>query len=306
MCMLYKNRIFILYIALIFNSKVLGGKNLPLAVTPHIVNDRMQLYYWRENFVNFGDYLSLKLVERIVGQPVDVFQKGSQSKEKKLLAIGSILTFAANDDVVWGSGANGNWLGLQHYKFKNLDVRAVRGPLTRYFLKHNFNIESPEIYGDPALLMPYFFPEFQKSAQPSRKFLVIPHYSEQMLFPKEMYDYIVHPTDSWDDVVRAILDSEFVISSSLHGIIIAEAYGIPARMLRITEKEHIFKFMDYYLGTGRQKLKMAYSIDEALAMGGEEPPVCDLAKLYQAFPFEFWPDATPHVPSFELKRGVRA
>ena len=30
----------------------------------------LPLYYWQEKFVNFGDYLSLKLVERIVGQAV--------------------------------------------------------------------------------------------------------------------------------------------------------------------------------------------------------------------------------------------
>ena len=54
-------------------------------------------------------------------------------KDRKLLALGSILTYARNNDVVWGSAVNGKWLDLKHYKFTTLDVRAVRGPLTREF-----------------------------------------------------------------------------------------------------------------------------------------------------------------------------
>jgi pyruvyltransferase len=92
-------------------------------------------------------------------------------------------------------------------------------------------------------------------------------------------------------VIRKICDSRFVISSSLHGIVVAEAFGIPARMLRITETEPLFKYFDYYAGTNRPDFQFAYSVEEALLMGGERPCECDLMKLYNAFPFEFWPNA---------------
>jgi pyruvyltransferase len=250
----------------------------------------LPLYFWIEQKIgpNFGDIISLKLVERIVNKPVRVYQKQQHVKEKKLLAIGSILTFAAQDDVVWGSGINGKWMNLKYYKFTNLDVRAVRGPLTRDFLMKHFNIACPETYGDPALLLPYFFPEFKRKEKPSYEYLIIPHYSEQHLFPKELYKNVVYPTEPWDIVLEKILDSAFVIAGSLHGIIAAEAYGIPARMLRVTENEHIFKFQDYYLGTGRPDFQIAYSLEEALRLGGEKQAICDLLKLYQAFPCEFW------------------
>ena len=71
---------------------------------------------------------------------------------------------------------------------------------------------------------------------------------------------------SWH--IRAILDSEFVISTSLHGLVLADAYGIPARMLRITENEPLFKYQDYYEGTGRSTFTFATSVEEALTMGG--------------------------------------
>lgn len=295
---------------LAINNQVEG---LPLALhsfwkrTAQI--EGLPLYYWKENvsfmppnFINFGDYLSLKLLEKIVDGPIRVYQKGSLINERKLLAIGSILTFARNNDVIWGSGINGKVLDLKHYKFTDLDVRAVRGPLTRDFLMKNFNIQCPDVYGDPALLIPYFFPEFKRKENPSYDYIIIPHYSEQRLFPKDQYENVVYPTEPWDTVIEKILASKFVIASSLHGIIVAEAFGIPARVLRITTHEPLFKYEDYYLGTNRPDFQVAFSLEEALNMGGERPMQCDLKKLYGAFPFEFWPNAMFQMPNFEAER----
>lgn len=252
-------------------------------------NQGIPLYYWQEKFINFGDYISLKIVERMVARPVDVYQKGTVINGPKLLAVGSIMTFARDGDIIWGSGVNGKWLNLKYYRFKSLDVRAVRGPLTRAFLQDNFGIACPEIYGDPALLMPYLFPELKRKQSPSIDYLIIPHYTEIPLFPKKRWhEHIVYPTEPWLTVVEKILDSKFVISSSLHGIIIAEAFGIPARLLKVTDHEPIFKYDDYYQGTSRPDYTMAHSVEEALAMGGERPAQCDLAALYRAFPFEQW------------------
>ncbi|HSW86845.1 MAG TPA: polysaccharide pyruvyl transferase family protein [Rhabdochlamydiaceae bacterium] len=255
----------------------------------------LPLFYWKEGpFVNFGDYISLKIVERITGEPVRAYNKMG-AKEKKLLAVGSIFYFASDNDVIWGSGINGKTLHKKDYRFDKLDVRAVRGPLTRKFLIENFNIDCPDVYGDPGLLFPYLFPEFTRKENPTRDFIIIPHYSENNLFPKTKFSNVVYPTEPWDQVIEAILDSKFVISSSLHGIVIAEAYGIPARLLRITENESIFKYIDYYFGTNRPHFQFASSLEEALILGGEKPFECDLKKLYEAFPFEFWPKAIPNV-----------
>src|SRR5216684_854896 len=69
----------------------------------------LPLYYWKDRvqrvdtmdgqtFVNFGDLLSLKIVERIVGGQARVYVKKKQP-ERKLLALGSIFYFAADNDV---------------------------------------------------------------------------------------------------------------------------------------------------------------------------------------------------------------
>lgn len=259
----------------------------------------LPLYYWREpTWHNFGDILSVKLVERILGSPVRIYQKNTP--EQKLLAIGSIFYFAREGDVVWGSGINGKKIQKEDYVFKQLDIRAVRGPITRQFLKEKFGIEVPEIYGDPALLIPYLFPEFRRKKHPQIPYLIVAHYLDQKLFPKSKYEHIAYSTDPWYETIEKMLNSEFVISTSLHGIIVAEAFGIPARLLRVSEKEPLLKYQDYYLGTNRPDFQYAISIDEALEMGGEPPFECDLEMLYDSFPFEFWPGQSFHKPNFSI------
>jgi len=249
------------------------------------------LYFWspaEPDRENFGDYISLKLIERMTQGPVEAVHESLENGRKKILAVGSILHFAANHDIVWGSGINGKHMSLADYHFSTLNVRAVRGPLTRKFLMDNFGITCPEVYGDPALLMPYFFPEFRKKKQPSREYIVIPHSSEEALFPITLYPHVVYPTERWEYIVEQILDSKLVIASSLHGLVVAEAFGVPARMLRVTENEPLFKYEDYYRGTNRATFQFATSIEEALRLGGEPPHQADLRKLYSTFPAEFF------------------
>jgi len=277
-----------------------------LAVKDKIIYKGLPLYYWQQkSFVNFGDYLSLVLVERIVGMPVGVHRNYPKNTNKAMLAIGSIISFARDGDLIWGSGINGKLLNKSDYKFKSLDVRAVRGPLSRQFLWDIFEIAAPEIYGDPALLIPQLFPEFVRAKDPKYPYIIISHYSENHLFPRDGLDNIVYATDPWQEVLGKILASELVISSSLHGVILAEAYGIPARLLRITETEPLFKFKDYFLGTNRPDFKYATSVDEALTMGGEKPFCCDLQKLYDAFPLEFWPEAPKAIDVSQINGQIR-
>ena len=252
-------------------------------------NERdVPLFYWDARlgypFTNFGDVLSEKIVERIVVYPISTVTDSSW-EGRKLLAVGSILVLAKNKDIIWGSGAKHSG-GKERYRFTELDVRAVRGPLTRQVLL-DLGIDCPEIYGDPALLLPRLFPEFTKPEQPSKEYILIPHFNDERLF--KGYSNIVSVKEEWDEVIKQILDSQFVVSTSLHGLIVAEAFGIPARYLRVSEGEPLFKYKDYYYGTNRYDFKYAVTLEEALAMGGESPPECDLDKLLSVFPFHLFP-----------------
>ena len=264
-------------------------------------DEGLPLFYWHEDkFMNFGDYLSRVLVERIVNGPIRCFVKKSKDQPRKLLAIGSILYFANDGDILWGTGVNGKTMDRNQYDFDSLSVRAVRGPITAQFLKDNFQIDCPEVYGDPGLLFPYFFPEFKKKENPTREYIIVPHYTDSQAFPRSEYENVVYTHEPWYEIIEQILDSKFVIATSLHAIVIAEAYGIPARLLRVSDSRHnhLLKYHDYYQGTGRPNFRIATSVEEALRMRGEPPFRCDLNKLYNAFPFEFWPNAQFQHPVF--------
>ncbi len=263
-------------------------------------NRGMPLYYWEprvhHDFSNFGDAISEKVVEKIVGHHlITTFNKFllRDCGKNKLLALGSIIHMAEEGDVIWGAGINGKHLDgedSQVYRFKNLDVRAVRGPLTRKFLL-DMDIDCPKIYGDPALLLPRLFPELKKKKNPSLEYIIIPHCDHESFFSQD--SHVVSVKEDWDYIIHMILDSKLVIATAMHGLIVAEAFGVPARYLKVSDSEPLFKYRDYYLGTGRPDFKYALTVDEALKMGGEPRLICDLNALMKAFPYDLFPNAKP-------------
>ena len=241
------------------------------------------LFWWGSLPENFGDKLSPVVIERLLNRKIK-YSHQLEEKEPILLGIGSILHYARDGDVIWGSGFRENPLGEN--RFKNIDVRAVRGPLTRNFLL-KMGINCPEVYGDPALLIPYLFPEFKKSKFPSNEYIIIPHRREIKNFLT--YKNVILPTEPWNQIIKKILNSKLVISSSLHGIIVAEAFGVPTRLLKMPwMEEPLLKYEDYYLSTGRPDFKYAKSLKQALRMGGESPIQFDIEPLLNSFPYEFF------------------
>lgn len=249
----------------------------------------VQLTYWRPNgnYNNFGDDLSKVVVSLMLAARGMTLLDEAQT-DRQLLAIGSVLHFAKDGATVWGSGINGK-IGEHRYGFTSLDVRAVRGPLTAEALRQRGTM-CPDVFGDPALLLPKLCGA-RFLNKPRQGTIFVPNLNDQLAG----VDYkapegvrVVSPMQSWNRCVAEITSAELVLSTSLHGIVVAEAYGIPARMVRLSEHENTFKYRDYYLGTGRDNVRWATSVVEAQEMQGEHPPRIDLAKLAAAFPFDLW------------------
>lgn len=250
------------------------------------------LYQWRPehgNHVNFGDELSLVIVELMLARRGATLIDEIPTAQR-LYTVGSALHMAKDGSVIWGTGLHGASY-VEHHVYKTLDIRAVRGPLTAKFLKAR-HLDVPDVYGDPGLLVPHLD---QGRFSRTKKYgtCIVPHLNDMEFVEREgLADRIpglriVDPRRAWNTVVQDILEHEFVVSSSLHGVILAEAYGIPARYVRMTEKEDILKYHDYYLGTGRI-LQYARTVEEALEMGGAEPLVFDPGPLMAAFPYDLW------------------
>lgn len=244
---------------------------------------------------NFGDLLGPLVVARLAAETTS----GVAPAGRSLLTIGSILQFAGAGDVVWGSGINAKLRPRRLEVTRALDVRAVRGPLTAAMLEAE-GTAVPATFGDPGLLLPSLFPETRRLADPDRRereVVVVPNVNDADL------DTDGHPVVSpvgepWA-VIAEILRSGFVVGSSLHAVITAEAYGIPARAVR-SPSESIVKYLDYYEGTGRPGVQLADSVAHAVELGGVPlATTFDPADLTAAFPVDLWdPTVTaPPAPS---------
>lgn len=265
-------------------------KGPELAPWPPGCANGLQLIYWRpEKGSNFGDELSRVVVQLMLARR-GITPEDDMARPTRMLAVGSVLHHAQDDTVVWGTGRNGVIPDRAHF-FERLDVRAVRGPRTAEFLRGR-GIDVPEVYGDPALLLPDLLggrfklgrtggPVFVPNLNDFRAGLDLSGIDLPVLDPRQ----------GWDQVVSQLLGYDTVIASSLHGLIVAEAFGIQARYIRLTQEEAPFKYLDYYEGTGRWDVGWASSLPEALEMGGAAKP--DLARtrrlLADAFPYDLWP-----------------
>jgi pyruvyltransferase len=115
-------------------------------------------------------------------------------------------------------------------------------------------------------------------------YVVVPNLNDFSLYAD--HERAVDPTSGWRRVVAEICRAKLVVSTSLHGLVVAESYGIPARHL-LSVAEPIFKYRDYYEGTGRQDVRFAHSIDEALDLGGVAAPEYDPSRMLSLFPTDF-------------------
>ena len=201
---------------------------------------------------NWGDDINYWLFKEIANNQIVNYDWSIRTKlfnRPYVSAIGSILTlFKMDNAIIWGSGiisSKENIIG------KPQIVCAVRGPLTRQKLIEQ-GIDCPEVYGDPALLIPkYYTPNKDKHY----KLGIIPHYTDQNntlldKFRREegiLIIDIVH-YGNWLDFIDQINQCNIIASTSLHGLILSEAYDIPNIWIKLEGNALVddFKFYDFF------------------------------------------------------------
>ena len=121
---------------------------------------------------------------------------------------------------------------------------------------------------------------------------IIPHYNDlQRISAAELKEHrigLIRPDSDVKTIVEAITSSEFVISSSLHGLILSDAYGIPNRKLQLGSGESIFKFEDYYNGTNRELPESGTDILSSFKLGPVAPLDWSSQPLIDSFPYRLW------------------
>lgn len=208
---------------------------------------------------NWGDDINYFFLKKLWHKAIVCYDYSSLAhrfKRDNYLVIGSSLTLLCNkQSIVWGAGVIDDAEELPAYPKK---ILAVRGPLSRQYLLDR-GIECPAVYGDPALLVPKVY---HPSVTKKYKLGIIPHYSDydSPLLDKLKQDpgilFIrMEGYRQWTDVVDLILSCETIASSSLHGLILSEAYHIPNCWIEIKGGllgGH-FKFHDFFLSIGRDR-----------------------------------------------------
>ncbi len=225
---------------------------------------------------NFGDAMSPDILARASGIRPIYCPRGSG----RVLTTGSILHRASSGDVICGSGS----LFPATKSFdESTTVLAVRGPRTAELIR---GTKVPDVFGDPAQLLPELF-DWPAVEQTLNGPIFVPHHSDLEAVRQRSNRFnIVSPLLPWRDVVDQIRAAELVLASSLHGLIVAEAFGRPAVWVstqgQLAGGEH--KFLDYLEGSGRNggwrsvPIEVAEQRPELLP-----PPRYDMDKLRRAF-----------------------
>ena len=201
---------------------------------------------WSSSKKNFGDWLSPVICGHLSGLPV----VHADPEHCDLIAIGSVLSRVKEGWIrkrihVWGSG----YIEAQPVKTSKHFYHAVRGHKTAALLK---DVQIKAV-GDPGLLCDLIYPEFSEVKKEYALGLV-PHYKDAShpiiaqlaaTFPRTK---VLNVFSDTTEFLRDLSRCEFVISSSLHGLIASDSFGIPNAWAKMSDaiKGGDFKFRDYY------------------------------------------------------------
>lgn len=222
----------------------------------------VKLFWWKgKEYPNLGDELSRLILERMFNLNVQF----STLHGADILSVGSILGMALNHEAVpkrtkplhvVGSGAMHQ---LERREFPDcMRFHSVRGAVTKSALG---SLETNSVtLGDPGLLCSDLYSPSRM--QGNGKIALILHHSRledsswRERFAHLPIRFLDIRTEDYDGFVQKMTECDIVLSESLHGLILADAYGIPNTWLSFGRLHSggNYKFFDYFSTVGRDCL----------------------------------------------------
>lgn len=233
--------------------------------------EEVRLYYY--NYPNIGDILNVILVERLFRMKV-IEEKHTKAE---MLAIGSILDRLLDHGKVspglakmrkdadrkhtvhiWGTGLMYDYEDQQKF-IRPVKIHALRGRLSANIVSDIQGKPCDCVLADPGLLASKLL-----KGKVGKKYGlgIIPHYvdAQEDVFVrmKEHYNALGINTVVIDvkadpmEVLETIAQCKAVLSTSLHGLIIADSFHIPNQWCVCSDRilGDGFKFRDYYSAFG--------------------------------------------------------
>jgi hypothetical protein len=207
-------------------------------------------------------------------------EAGQNFKQNCFLTQGETIGYAIVGDHVWGAGATSSKLSKV---LASVDISSVRGPGTEAAVKKSISSTSLLPHGDPAFLLPYLHRknlvnEASKTRLSSNyQFCYIPSEAddERVVSGKLPSGVsLVSPKFPSEQAMQTLQRCDFVASSSLNGVILADSLGIPTKWLQVSEQEdHYFELADYFSSTNRKVGTIALDFDNILDQNGYIEPL---------------------------------
>ena len=192
--------------------------------------------YWWDGHPNFGDALTPWILPTLGVVPLY-----REPRHARLVGVGSLLEFMPDgyDGSIWGTGL----MSDVEKPLPGARALAVRGPLTEERIG-----AGGAAYGDPGLLVSRVLPR----PTPHGCFTIVPHghhrsHAGLARLAASSNANVINVHREAKPTVRDIARGGLVLTTSLHGLITADSYGIPAvwTTLEPALGGGDFKFRDY-------------------------------------------------------------
>jgi hypothetical protein len=214
---------------------------------------RINYFVKGEPVQNFGDYLPELLAKEFMLHPrvdADIYRLiGSVIESSWILRdLRHTIGIRSGHVVFWCCGMRQD-MPLEPKVQELCSFFGTRGPLTRDLL----GLPKDTVMGDPGLLAPLFH---QPVLQPdiAGRTICIPHIHDtkpdEELLRISGADLVIRPSiaateAALRDILNKIANAKFVLSGSLHGAIIACAYGRPFAYWGNGHVDIVFKWQDF-------------------------------------------------------------
>jgi len=207
---------------------------------------KVRAYWWRGNpshpVKNFGDALSPYLLKRFA----DIRTAWSPVSHSNVVSIGSLLEHVPPlwDGHILGTGKLYEDSRL-HLHTNTAKIWALRGPLTARCVPGDYAL------GDPGLLADELVTVDHRDVGLG----IVAHWTDSTLakrpefYSRDFETMVIDVAGDPLDVVRSIGRCQKIVTSSLHGLVVADAFGIPRRYEMIPNASRyeggLFKIRDY-------------------------------------------------------------
>ena len=240
-----------------------------------------------------GDDLNRMLMEKVFNQQlnpkfrVDNFDimgigsclglcfYGQSNEERTIKLLGKrLISLFSGTGHIWGTGF------IEEFPFqdmklirKNIQFDIVRGELTRRGVSKALGHDIDVPLADGGLLAPMLIQK--TNIQKNGKVGIVPHYREKddaavslLISSVGEQAQLIDVQKDTLDVITEIASCDYIISSSLHGLIVADAFGVPNSRIKITDNllGTGFKFDDYYSSYGLEKKAVIIQRDKKIDM----------------------------------------